>query len=89
MECLKQLPRTVFNLTILRGRRKVTRLLLLLVLSTVVFTLLKHGICMTSHGYCYRSPESDADYKRAQDGFVHGGVHGGVHGDGNDYVSAL
>ena len=53
MQYFEQLPRAVYNLTVLRGRRRVTRLIILVTLSVFAYAILRHGACSINPESCY------------------------------------
>ena len=52
MKALLQFPRTLYNVLFLRGRRRVTKLLLLLVLGGLVMAVVKEGVCTVHPELC-------------------------------------
>ncbi len=53
MQVLKQLPRAFYNVTVLRGRRRVTRLVVMVALSIAAFMIVRHGKCALNSEGCY------------------------------------
>ncbi len=57
MQWLRQLPRTVYNVTVLRGRRRATRLVVVLALSVLTFMTVRHGVCTLQPERCHEVAE--------------------------------
>lgn len=77
MGLLVQFGRTLYNVLLLRGRRRRAKLFLLIVLSMAFFVFAMRGMCLVDSRLCEEEPEDGRGLQHTRDVFENAG----------DYVS--
>ena len=58
LSTVRHLPKALYNVTVLRGRRRITRLVFLALISGLVLLLVRHGLCVWRGESCYGNSQT-------------------------------
>lgn len=88
LSTVRHLPKALYNVTVLRGRRRIARLVFLALISGLVLLLVRHGLCVWRGESCYgnsQTADSTSDDVNRKDNIQYDlGPHRKINGEKAD-----